>query len=63
MERELFNNVVNALKDSDYETQFNSMFLLACMLVYRLSNDGEFLKDLLQMVNEFDYNKNFKKNN
>jgi len=61
MERAInvFNKMVKDIKKLDEEEQFETMFILTCMLIYRLSCNGEQLDTILQLINEFDYKKNF----
>lgn len=55
----VFNKIVKDLKKFDEDEQFNAMFLLTCMLIYRLSVNGRQLDTILTLLNEFDYKKNF----
>lgn len=41
------------------EDKFNNMYLLTCLLIFNLSNEGKNLDVLLQTFKEFDYKKNF----
>lgn len=41
------------------EDKFNNMYLLTCLLIFNLSNEGKNLEVLLQTFKEFDYKKNF----
>lgn len=41
------------------EEQFNNLYLLACLLIFNLSNEGKNLDILLKTFKEFDYKKNF----
>ena len=41
------------------EEKFNNMYLLTCLLIFNLSNEGKNLDTLLQTFKEFDYKKNF----
>ncbi len=42
------------------EDRVNNHFILICMLIYDFSQGGKYLKETLKMINEFDYDKNFK---
>ena len=46
------------LKKSEDRT--NNLFILICLLIWRFSLEGKYLDTTLQMINEFDFNKNFK---
>lgn len=52
-----------AIKDIDKletkEDKFNNLYLLTCLLIFNLSNEGENLEALLKTFKEFDYKKNF----
>ena len=41
------------------EDKFNNMYLLTCLLIFNLSNEGKNLDTLLMTFKEFDYKKNF----
>lgn len=41
------------------EDKFNNMYLLTCLLIFNLSNEGKNLDVLLRTFEEFDYKKNF----
>jgi len=41
------------------EEQFNNLYLLTCLLIFNLSNEGQNLDILLKTFKEFDYKKNF----
>ena len=41
------------------EEQFNNLYLLTCLLIFNLSNEGKNLDILLKTFKEFDYKKNF----
>jgi len=41
------------------EEKFNNLYLLTCLLIFNLSNEGKNLDTLLQTFKEFDYKKNF----
>lgn len=41
------------------EDKFNNLYLLTCLLIFNLSNEGKNLDVLLRTFKEFDYNKNF----
>lgn len=41
------------------EDKFNNMYLLTCLLIFNLSNEGKNLDTLLNTFKEFDYKKNF----
>lgn len=41
------------------EEKFNNMYLLTCLLIFNLSNEGKNLEALLKTFKEFDYKKNF----
>lgn len=41
------------------EERFNNMYLLTCLLIFNLSNEGKNLDTLLMTFKEFDYKKNF----
>lgn len=41
------------------EEQFNNLYLLTCLLIFNLSNEGKNLDTLLATFKEFDYKKNF----
>lgn len=62
MEKEIkiFNKIVKDISTLNKDEQFDTMFILTCMLVYRLSVNGEQLDLILRLLNEFDYNENFK---
>ena len=55
----VFNKIVKDLSKFDEDEQFNAMFILTCMLIYRLSCGGKHLDLILKLLNEFDYKKNF----
>ena len=48
---------IGKIKNKD--EQFDTMFILTCMLIYNLSSSGKNLDLILQLLNEFDYKKNF----
>ena len=48
---------IGKIKSKD--EQFDTMFILTCMLIYNLSGGGKNLDLILQLLNEFDYEKNF----
>lgn len=48
---------IGKIKNKD--EQFDTMFILTCMLIYNLSSGGKNLDLILQLLNEFDYKKNF----
>lgn len=62
MEKEIkiFNKIVKDISTLNKDEQFDTMFILTCMLIYRLSVNGEQLDFILHLLNEFDYDKNFK---
>ena len=41
------------------EDKFNNLYLLTCLLIFNLSNEGKNLDVLLKTFKEFDYKKNF----
>ena len=41
------------------EEKFNNLYLLTCLLIFNLSNEGKNLDALLKTFKEFDYKKNF----
>lgn len=41
------------------EDKFNNLYLLTCLLIFNLSNEGQNLDALLETFKKFDYKKNF----
>jgi len=41
------------------QDRFDNLYILTCMLIYNLSNEGKNIDTLLKTFKEFDYNKNF----
>ena len=41
------------------EEKFNNLYLLTCLLIFNLSNEGKNLDVLLETFKEFNYKKNF----
>ena len=41
------------------EEKFNNLYLLTCLLIFNLSNEGKNLDALLKTFEGFDYKKNF----
>lgn len=41
------------------EDRINNEFLLIALLIWHFSVKGKYLKNTLEMINEFDYQKNF----
>ncbi len=41
------------------EDKFNNLYLLTCLLIFNLSNEGKNLDALLETFKSFDYKKNF----
>lgn len=60
---ELYEKIMSELdKMENNEERFNTIFLLTTTLIYNMSNCGDKkrLKTILEMLQEFDYKKNFK---
>lgn len=57
--QKMFNNIVKEAKQIKGDNKFDELFLLTCSLIYWLSCEGENLENILTLLNEFDYEKNF----
>lgn len=56
----IFNNALKELsKLKKQEDRINNEFLLIVLLIWHFSIRGKYLKNTLEMINEFDYQKNF----
>jgi hypothetical protein len=57
----LYKKVIKEIdKQESMEEKFNNMYLLTCLLIFNLSNEGKNLDALLKTFKEFDYKKNFR---
>lgn len=57
----IYKNIMKELeKINDNDEKFDNLFLVTCLLIYNMSCQGKQLDRILQLLNEFDYNKNFK---
>lgn len=59
----LYSKVIETFKNLkiNQDEKFSQGFLLTCLLIYNLSDSGEDLENILNMINQFDYDKNFNK--
>lgn len=56
----LYKKIIKEIgKLPNQEERFNNMYLLTCLLIFNLSNEGKNLDVLLKTFSEFDYKKNF----
>jgi hypothetical protein len=59
--KKIYNYVMKEIfKLKKSEDRTNNLFILICLLIWRFSLEGKYLDTTLQMINEFDFNKNFK---
>lgn len=57
----IYNKIIKDIgKIKTKDEQFNTMFILTCLLVDNLSCQGKSLDLILQLLSEFDYEKNFR---
>lgn len=57
----MYENVIKSLNKMDTkEERFENLFLLTCMLIDNLSCQSKNLEQILILLQEFDYDKNFR---
>lgn len=58
----IYNKIMKDIgKIKTKDEQFDTLFILTCLLVDNLSCQGKNLDRILQLLTEFDYDKNFRK--
>jgi len=56
----IYENAINKIfKEVDEDERFDEIFMLICLLIYYISCNGKILEQILELINEFDYRKNF----